>query len=199
MLALKLVSALTAVHGVTALAFKGAVGELPIIAERSIGFCTGNPAMVYRAYSNDTYNTDHLYTRSLDEINNARPQYRRERDCCRMFAGPRMSDAVVVPFYRLWNKVHWDHFYTISTIERDSVLASGQFEDQGIIGYVMTEPGCASWPLFRLYRGEAFTTFDHFYTFDAAERDQAIASGKYQYEGIAAWVWPTCDIQPCTP
>jgi hypothetical protein len=30
----------------------------------------------------------------------------------------------------------------------------------------------------------------HFYTTSAAERDNAVASYGYKYEGIAAYVWP---------
>lgn len=41
-------------------------------------------------------------------------------------------------------------------------------------------------PLFRLYQPY---TGDHFYTIDAAERDAALASGSYVYEGMAGWAF----------
>ncbi|EJD47845.1 hypothetical protein AURDEDRAFT_61846 [Auricularia subglabra TFB-10046 SS5] len=210
-------------------------------------WCTGTPRPFYRAWSNDTYNSDHLYSASLDEINRAAPRYKREQDCCLVFTdrnqtvqqlvplyrlwnsahwdhfytidaaeranaiaagfndegiaaySPDETDARVVPFYRIWNHAHWDHFYTVSLAERNAALATGLFDDEGILGYVMTEAGCGSWPLYRLYRDDAYTTFDHFYTISVKERDAAIASGKYRDEGIAAWVWPTCDLEPCSP
>ncbi|EJD47844.1 hypothetical protein AURDEDRAFT_183951 [Auricularia subglabra TFB-10046 SS5] len=164
---------------------------------RGVGLCKGNPPVVYRAYSNETYDTDHLYTMDLGEAQNNRPRFHREKDCCRMFTAREQTDAPVVPFYRLWNKAHWDHFYTHDVAERAAALATGLFEDQGILGYVMTEAGCGSWPLYRAYRDDAYTTYDHFYTIDQMELIGAIATGKYKSEGIAAWVWPTCDLAPC--
>lgn len=167
------------------------------LAARGVGLCKGNPPTVYRAYSNETYDTDHLLTFDKGEAENNRPRWHREADCCRMFTSPAQTDASVVPFYRLYNKAHWDHFYTTNAVERDIALATGLFRDEGILGYVMTEAGCGSWPLYRLYRDDAYTTYDHFYTIHEWERDAAIAGGRYRSEGIAAWVWPTCDLAPC--
>ena len=42
-----------------------------------------------------------------------------------------------------------------------------------------------------LYRLWSKTFTDHFYTTSETERDAAIAGGKYDFEGITAWVFPT--------
>lgn len=152
-------------------------------------WCTGTPRPFYRAWSNETYNADHLYSASLAEINNAAPRYKREQDCCLVFTDRNQTVQPLVPLYRLWNSAHWDHFYTINAAERANAIAGG-FNDEGIAAYVAAQSGCNTVPLYRLYRDDAYTLYDHFYTIDVAERDRMLATGKYIDEGIAAYVWP---------
>ncbi len=42
-------------------------------------------------------------------------------------------------------------------------------------------------PLYRLYNG---VIVDHFYTRDAAEKDNAVKNLQYNYEGIVGYVYP---------
>jgi hypothetical protein len=72
--------------------------------------------------------------------------------------------AGTVPFYRLYNPVTGDHFYTISYPERTNALTIGYQDDQychiyegrpetceSIAGYVYPNPKDGTVPLFRVY------------------------------------------------
>lgn len=57
-----------------------------------------------------------------------------------------------------------------------------------LLGYWATEPRCGAQPLYRLYHGGAG---DHFYTVSDAERKSAVEQSGYQFESVAAYVWPS--------
>ena len=64
-----------------------------------------------------------------------------------------------------------DHFYTIDASERTLVLASLAYNDEGIACVVQANPSApppTSTALHRLYNP---SNGDHFYTVDAAERE----------------------------
>ncbi|KAJ7788626.1 hypothetical protein B0H14DRAFT_3892320 [Mycena olivaceomarginata] len=48
-----------------------------------------------------------------------------------------------VPFYRVYNSAATEHFYTINETERDSLLGSSGWADEGIAGYVLDVGPCA--------------------------------------------------------
>jgi hypothetical protein len=77
-----------------------------------------------------------------------------------------------------------DHFYTMSTDERDRAIANG-YKSEGIACYVFDSLASETMPLYRLYNQNSG---DHFYTMSADERDRAIANG-YKSEGIACYVF----------
>jgi endoglucanase len=88
---------------------------------------------------------------------------------------PRAAYAAATQdMYRLYNPNSGEHFYTASTMERDSVVAAGwRYEGVGWVA-----PAASSIPVYRLYSGT-----DHHYTMSATERDWLVAQG-WRYEGI---------------
>jgi hypothetical protein len=119
---------------------------------------------------------EHFYTASLAEA-----------QCCgfqletanffQLYAG---SHPGLAAFYRCYSPGGF-HFYT------QDPGCEGVPVNEGVLGYIATAAGTAgSIPLYRLYLG---SNGDHFYTTSAAERDNAVASYGYLYEGIAGFVW----------
>ncbi|MHB1322727.1 MAG: hypothetical protein ACYC6J_02450 [Coriobacteriia bacterium] len=90
-----------------------------------------------------------------------------------------------VPLHRFYNKKTASHFYTVSTDERDMVLAKwpATFTYEGAAYNVSSSADNAA-PMYRFYNRR---TGSHFYTESDAERDTVIArlSGTYTYEGVA--------------
>jgi surface protein len=74
--------------------------------------------------------------------------------------------------YRLYNPNSGEHFYTASTVERDSVIAAG-WNDEGI-GWTAPTEGIQVYRLYNSYAGE------HHYTTSAEERDMLVSVG---------WTW----------
>jgi hypothetical protein len=129
---------------------------------------------IHRSLSSTT--GEHFYTASLAEA-----------QCCgfmleaasyfQLYAGPH---AGLVPFYRCYDPGGF-HFYT------QDPGCEGVPVNEGTLGHIATAQGTAgSMPLYRLYLG---SNGDHFYTTSAAERDNAVASYGYVYEGVAGYVW----------
>ena len=87
---------------------------------------------------------------------------------------PATSNAASADMYRMYNRNSGEHFYTASTVERDSLVNAGwRYEGVG-----WRAPETSSAPVYRLYSGT-----DHHYTTSAYERDSLVASG-WRYEGI---------------
>ncbi|KAH7693348.1 hypothetical protein AAVH_39617, partial [Aphelenchoides avenae] len=64
-------------------------------------------------------------------------------------------------------------------------------KDEGVAGYVFST-NTSSWrpqvaPIYRMYNP---ATLDHMYTMSALEKDIAAKQSGYQYQGIAAWIFP---------
>jgi hypothetical protein len=94
-----------------------------------------------------------------------------------------------VPVYRLYNRMTGTHFYTISTAERDDVLATlgGTHVLEGIAYYVLPAKGSDTAVVHRFYNRR---TGVHFYTSSEEERAAVVAtlSHVYAYEGEAFYV-----------
>jgi hypothetical protein len=88
-----------------------------------------------------------------------------------------------------------DHFYTVSSQERDYTITEYGYTDEGITGYVYMSQVENSTPLFRLWNDEVK---DHFYTTSAQERAEAIANYGHEDEGIVCYVFtsPLPDTVP---
>ena len=90
-------------------------------------------------------------------------------------ADPGVTDSEPVgtqAMYRLYNPNSGEHFYTASTIERDSVIAAG-WNDEGI-GWTAPTSGIQVYRLYNSFAGE------HHYTTSEAERDMLVSVG---------WTW----------
>ena len=74
--------------------------------------------------------------------------------------------------YRLYHPHSGEHFYTASTVERDSVIAAG-WNDEGI-GWMAPTEGIQVYRLYNSYAGE------HHYTTSPEERDMLVSVG---------WTW----------
>lgn len=81
--------------------------------------------------------------------------------------------------YRLYNPNAGEHHYTLSTVERDSLIAAG-WNDEGIGWY--SDPNHAV-PLYRVYNPNEFAN-NHHYTTNDFERGYLVALGWFG-EGIA--------------
>ncbi|KAJ3505653.1 hypothetical protein NLJ89_g7307 [Agrocybe chaxingu] len=130
---------------------------------------------------------DHFYTTSLDEMNNAVKNigFTAEGTAAYVFLGTTGSDGTI-PFYRLFNGPHTDHFYTTTAAEVSSASRLG-YDYEGIAGYIYQNANCGGVPLYRLSSG---SSIDHFYTTSASERDNAIRNLGYTDEGISGYVLP---------
>ncbi|XOF32657.1 MAG: hypothetical protein ACL93V_11550 [Candidatus Electrothrix sp. YB6] len=88
-----------------------------------------------------------------------------------------------VPVYRFWNNRNNAHFYTASEKEKNKLISdSDQFWNyERIEWHAFRFPESGTVPIYRLYS----KTFErHFYTTSEGERDQLVAGGLWQYEGI---------------
>lgn len=87
----------------------------------------------------------------------------------------KVYDGNVHPtMLRLYNPNSGEHFYTASTVEKDSLVGNGwKYE-----GTAWISPAKSSKPVYRLYSGT-----DHHYTMSAEERDWLQTQG-WSYEGI---------------
>lgn len=77
--------------------------------------------------------------------------------------------------FRLYNPNSGEHFYTSSTVERDSIIAVG-WQDEGT-GWIAPTEGDPVYRLYNQYAGE------HHYTTSAVERDMLVSVG-WNDEGI---------------
>ena len=129
---------------------------------------------------------DHFLTASSDEKNQlcSYPSYDHyyayEGEQWRVEVEPYGDN---VPVYRFFNEVTFDHFYTISENEKNMLaeaLASGKdhYVYEGIAWYAHTNSGI---PVYRLFNN---STFDHYYTIDASDRDYMVSCMGYMNEGI---------------
>jgi uncharacterized repeat protein (TIGR01451 family) len=102
--------------------------------------------------------------------------------------------AVLSPVYRFWSDTLQGHFYTISTRERDKLIASWSsvwtYEGIAYYAYASGESPAGTTAVYRFWSP---TLQGHFYTASPAERDKLIVnwSDDWSYEGIAYYVYAT--------
>ena len=93
-------------------------------------------------------------------------------------AAPAQAKAATVEMHRLYNPWTGEHFYTASTVERDSLTKLGwRYEGVG-----WTAPATSNTPVYRLYNPYV-KGGDHHYTMSAEERDHLKSVG-WKFEGI---------------
>lgn len=148
-----------------------------------------NPAVqtVYRFFN--MTNGSHFYTASETErytvIKRWPTIYRYEGPA---YGINTANPSNTVALYRFFNKKNGSHFYTISTEERDNVIAKWPtiYTYEGPAYGVSVNPENAT----TVYRFFNKKNGSHFYTTSAAERDNVIAqyAAIYNYEGIAYYI-----------
>jgi hypothetical protein len=101
------------------------------------------------------------------------------------------------PLFRLSRASDGDHLYTTSAAERDAAVAQYGYVAEGITGYVLVAQQAGTSPLFRLSRPATEPLFrlnsprgQHLYTTSALERDQAVQTYHYTFEGITGYLYP---------
>ena len=123
----------------------------------------------------DCANCDHYETRLTAPLGH---EYKDPMDptceCC----GERREVYIEsVPMYRVYNPNTGEHFYTGSTVERDSLTALG-WQYEGVAWNAPVEFGA---PVYRYFNPNSG---DHHYTMSSEEGADMVAAG-WIYEGVA--------------
>ena len=87
------------------------------------------------------------------------------------------------PVYRLYNTKSGDHHYTTSMAEKDKLVGSGQWRDEGIAFYSATAKDTNTIKIYRVYNSR-LKRGQHHYTRSAAERDSLVKNSGWKDEGI---------------
>ena len=106
-----------------------------------------------------------------------------------------LDTSVLSPVYRFWSDTLGHHFYTISEVEKDFLIANyppptWAFEGKGFHAYVGGSHAAGTLPVYRFWSD---TLGGHFYTINKLERDFLIASYPppiWEYEGEAFYAYP---------
>lgn len=133
---------------------------------------------IYRFYIGSL--NDHFWTNSVAERDDLiRRGYQYEH-----IAWHGSTNTNDQPVYRLFSYITGQHLYTTSQPERDYLVGTNTWRDEGITQYVSRVQ--TNTPVYRLYSPH---NNDHLLTLSAPERDYLVSVGSYRYEGIA-WYQP---------
>ncbi len=149
---------------------------------------------VYRFLNQDT--GVHLYTSSevernniLENLPNYIPEGTTPQGSTYISIDALTGNPEPEEVYRFLNQDTGTHLYTISEIERDSVLenlSNFSLESESFFAYTEQYPGTI--PVYRFYNND---TKAHFYTPSGVERDVVAETlPNYASEGIAYYVFP---------
>ena len=142
---------------------------------------------------------DHLYTASEEERQSleSSDEWIYEGVTAWVFQ-PGASVEGAVELHRLFHASMEDHFYTASGEEAEEAAAGGGYEYEAVVAMVFGDIKAARAqfdnadqlvvPLYRLWNPAGL---DHFYTTSVDELATATADGGYEYEGEAAYVFPS--------
>lgn len=169
---------------IAALAVIGAVGSAQISSAQSSGYGSGSdvpsgPTDVFRLYAPTS--SKHFYTTSAAE-RDAASGYNKEGVG---FKGYTTAEDGSAPIYRAYNPNNQDHLYTASFSEAVNAQNIG-YKLEGVGFYDFSRVDSAASTVFTsaVFRLNAASTGDHFYTANVAERDFAATKG-YKVEGTA--------------
>ncbi len=179
--------------------FVYAFTEIPISDWRNVYAAEIVPVPFYRLLGTNqalpSYG-DHFYTISAEEKDSASAfGYTYER--IEGYLSP-IPQENTIPLYRLLGTNsgivnYGDHFYTTSSVERDTTIANGWYSYEGIAGYIYETQRDSTVPLYRLW---STSIGDHFYTTDSAEAANAVASIGYVNEGVIGYVYQSLSAVP---
>ena len=149
-----------------------------IVAFEDFAVEPSHPVPLYRMYNTKT--SEHLWTRSKAEYDSCGSgNYRDWKAEGVAWYAPRGGR----PVYRLYNLKSGDHHYTTSAGEKASLLASGQWRDEGVAFYSATNKDSNTIKIYRVYNGR-LKRGQHHYTKSAAERDSLVKNSGWRDEGI---------------
>ena len=157
-------------------------GEGPFTASMQIEFeiLSGSPVPIYRMYNTKT--SEHLYTTNVKEYNSCGTgAYKDWNAESTAWFAPEPTYPGAKPVYRLYNTKSGDHHYTTAVGEKDKLLASGDWNDEGIAFY----SGGDVW-IHRLYNGK-LKRGQHHYTTSYVEVDSLTQNSGWNYEGIGLY------------
>ena len=127
----------------------------------------------------NTKTSEHLYTTRIGEYNACGSgNYADWKQEGVAWRAPSKDHSGAKPVYRLYNLRSGDHHYTTSTGEKNKLLASGDWRDEGIAFYSGGEV-----PIYRVYNGR-LKRGQHHYTKSAVERDSLVANNGWCDEGV---------------
>ena len=136
----------------------------------------------------------HFYTASESEKNKLITQFSNVWSFkgVAYYAYVRAVEPRLMPVYRFWSDKLGSHFWTISESEKSKLIAGGAWTYEGVSFYAFPEgqqPSAAK-PVYRFWSAKIG---GHYFTIDAAEKDQLLAqtSGTWTYEGIAWYAYDT--------
>lgn len=143
---------------------------------------------IYRFWSNQKQG--HFFTIDYSEYKDVKANYNSDvwnYERVGYFAYPASSCAGKLPVYRFWSDQKQGHFYTIYEDEKQNVIDA--YEDfvwkyEGVAYCVDTGSTGSNKAVYRFWSDRLQ---HHFYTIDAAERDDVInnLSSTWKYEGVA--------------
>ncbi len=103
--------------------------------------------------------------------------------------GATVTYAHEVSIYRFFNKIQGNHFYTMSSTERDTIInnLSNTWNYEGITYNAYQNQAYNTTPLYRFFNTN---TGFHFYTASSTEKDNIINNlPTWNYEGIAYYIF----------
>ena len=137
------------------------------------------PAPLYRMYNTKT--SEHLWTRNKKEYDSCGTgNYRDWKAEGVAWYAPVSSSK---PVYRLYNPKSGDHHYTTSLGEKDKLVSSGQWRDEGIAFFSATKRDANTIKIYRVYNSR-LKRGQHHYTKSAAERDSLVKNNGWKDEGV---------------
>ena len=152
---------------------------------------SSQPVPLYRMYNTKT--SEHLWTRNKKEYDSAGTgNYADWKAEGVAWYVPKQSAK---PVYRLYNTKSGDHHYTTSAAERDKLVGSGQWRDEGIAFYSATAKDKESIRIYRVYNSR-LKRGQHHYTKSAAERDSLVKNSGWKDEGVGFYGYGKATVTP---
>ena len=153
------------------------LGQVP---EPSTGWVAFFVELIYNNPFSQTYSTagefDYHFTTEMQVLPKAMP----------------FPEAMQAPVYRFWSPVASRHFYTVSQLEKNSVIRNypdhWAYEQVAYYAY-LSECDVGLQPVYRFWSDPLGA---HFYTIDETEKETVIANypGIWTYEGVAFYAYP---------
>ena len=96
------------------------------------------------------------------------------------------ADANFVPVYRFFNKVNGGHFFTVSELERISVLSLDDFVFEGTAFKASDQNTVSTQPVYRFFNKVAG---GHFFTASNVEKEFVLNQPEFAFEGVAFYAY----------